>query len=257
MEIIDKRIPFVLDKSILGYDMCELDAVDINVYENIIEDIICVGSTIYNNLGDIYDRLLSLCQQWGDINCINYLNSIKNQNSLSCLQVPDNFIIPTVNYITLDGGDIDFTINNNDSPYRYILIEEFITNTFGNKIIQKRTQGTQEIIFSPKIFVLNSNYNIKFMKTFIPLRTVSLNITPKPPFPDIEINNNNIILSPRTDIIYQPQSIKYRVKDQSNNYVVFDTFYENSSSFTKQSGNTYTLTVYYLNNTLIQSIKNI
>ena len=255
MNITDKRVPFVLSKSILGYDICEVNIPDINVYENIIEEIICVGSTIYNNLSDIYDRLLSLCEQWGDNDCINYLNSIKNQNSLSCLDIPDNFTSPGYTFSKLDGGNIKFTINNNNSPYRFILIEEYYTNIFGNRILTMRTQGSQEIIFSPKIFIHDPNYKIKirFMKTFIPFGLVEQNIIPKPPFLEIEIVGNNVILSPRTNIIYFPNSIKYRVRDNLGNIVVPDTYYENNSSFTKISGRTYTITLYYVSNTLLQS----
>jgi len=255
MNIIDKRVPFVLSKSVLGYDICEIDIIDINVYEDIIEEIICVGSTIYNNLSDIYDRLLSLCEQWGDDNCINYLNSIKNQNSLSCLSIPNDFINPTINFNKLNGGDIRFTINNNNSPYRYILIEEYYTNIFGNKKLSRKIQGVQEIIFSPKIFIDDSNYKIRirFLKTFIPFGEIEQNIIPKPPLPEIEIDGNNVILSPRNNIIYAPNSIKYRVKDNLNNTIIPDTYYENNSSFTKISGRTYTITSYYVSNTLLQS----
>jgi hypothetical protein len=255
MTITDKRVPFVLSKSVLGYDICEIDITDINVYENIIEEIVCVGSTIYNNLSDIYDRLLSLCEQWGDNDCITYLSSIKNQNSLSCLNIPSGFVTPNYTFNKLNGGDIKFTINNNNSPYRFIIIEEYYTNIFGNRILTIRTQGTQEIIFSPKIFINDTNYKIRirFLKTFIPFGEIEQNIIPKPPFLDIEISGSNVILFPREDIIYTPNSIKYRVKDNLNNTIIPDTYYENTSSFTKTPGKTYTVTLYYVSNTLLQS----
>ena len=77
--ISDKRTPFLLSKTILGYDICEVDIPDINLLNNIIEEIICVGSTIYTNLDEIYARLFSICYQLNDTQCINYLNSLNGK----------------------------------------------------------------------------------------------------------------------------------------------------------------------------------